>query len=534
MDIVLYNANIYTVDENFSRVDGLAVKDGKIAATWKGSGIPEKFAYFRAIDLHGKFVYPGFIDPHSHFYDYGKGLINADLTTTGSIDEVIEIVIDHKKRSGSGWVVGHGWDQNKWENQDYPDRWVLDRVFPDIPVVLLRICTHAAVANTEALHRSGVNTEEPGKYGKMYLKKNGELTGLVTGVAKNRLLDNIPEPESEDKLRGMKKAEGNCFAAGLTTVSDAGVDRKVIEFLDSQQKNGELKIRLYSMLKPTRENFEAFLYNGIYRTDHINVCSVKLFADGALGSRGALLIEPYCDDPQNNGMLAESIENLKKYSVKAFKYGFQVNTHCIGDLAIRLVLNLYGEILKESNDKRWRIEHAQIVHPDDVELFGKYSVIPSVQAIHATSDMTWAEKRIGPHRLKNSYIYKDLLKQNGWLANGSDFPVEPVNPMPGFYSAVARKNSQGSPPGGFQTENALSREEALRSMTLWAAKANFEDNVKGSLEPGKMADFVVTNEDIMSVPIDKVMDIKILETFLGGESVYRNKELLNTCQKNSS
>ncbi len=519
MDLIIHNAKIYTVDEKFSTVESFAVKDGKIAATGKSKYILEKYSADKIIDFNGKYIYPGFIDPHSHFYDYGKILLNADLTGACSFEEIIEILLDHKKKRESDWITGHGWDQNKWKVQKYPTRDQLDRAFPDTPVVLTRTCTHAALANTEALRRAGIDPGKSDEYVSQFLSEKGKLTGVVAGSAKNLLMNQIPEPGSKDILRGLKMAQEKCFAAGLTTVCNAGDEKRTIELLDSYQKKGDLKIRIYSMLKPVKENFEAFMYKGVYRTDRLNVCSVKLFADGALGSRGALLIEPYCDDTGSNGLHAETPENMRSISEKAFSYGYQVNTHCIGDLAARVVLDIYGSILKGPNDKRWRIEHAQIIHPADLDRFGKYSVIPSVQAIHAMSDMEWAVKRIGRERMKHSYIYKDLLNQNGWLANGSDFPVEPVNPLLGFYAAVARKNEKGHPPGGFQTENALSREEALRSMTIWAARANFEDAVKGTIEPGKYADFVITNDDIMETGIDNIKNIYIINTFLGGEKV---------------
>lgn len=519
MDLIIHNAKIYTVDEKFSTVESFALKDGRIADTGRSEYILEKYSADKIIDLKGKYIYPGFIDPHSHFYDYGKILLNADLTGTCSFEEIVEILLDHKKKRHSDWITGHGWDQNRWKIQKYPTRDQLDKAFPDTPVVLTRICTHAVLANTEALCRAGIDPDKSEKDGGLFSGEKGNITGVVTGNTKTILMSRIPEPNKEDMLRGLKMAQEKCFEAGLTTVCDAGGEKRTIELLDSYQKKGDLKIRIYSMLKPEKENFETFMYKGVYRTDRLNVCSVKLFADGALGSRGALLIEPYCDDPGSSGLLTETPENMRSISEKAFSYGYQVNTHCIGDLAARVVLDIYGSILRGPNDRRWRIEHAQIIHPADVGRFGEYSVIPSVQAIHAVSDMKWAFKRIGRERMKHSYIYKDLLNQNGWLANGSDFPVEPVNPLLGFYAAVARKNENGHPSGGFQTENALSREEALRAMTIWAAKANFEDVVKGSIESGKYADFVITNDDIMESAIDNIKNINIINTFLGGEKV---------------
>ncbi len=520
VDLIIHNAKIYTVDEDFSTTESLVVKNGKFVATGESDHMLKKYSALKTIDLQGNYVYPGFIDPHCHFYDYGTGLTNADLTKTSSFEEVIDIIKSYHKESESRWITGYGWDQNKWEEKRFPHRYELDKVFPKTPVVLTRICTHGTIANTEALLRAGIDPEKPGSLSDQFIRKDGKLTGMIIGRANTIVKKHIPGPSEKEKEEGLLKAQEHCFAYGLTSVNDAGLDRQVIRLLDSCQKKGRLKMRVYAMLKPTTENFETFLYKGIYKTSHLHIRSIKLFADGALGPRSALLIQPYSDDPGNSGVYAEKPENLRKLSQKAFENGYQVNTHCIGDLAVRLVLNIYGDILKEANERRWRAEHAQIVHPADTGLFGKYSIIPSVQASQATSDMSWAHKRIGRERLKNSYRYRDLMEQNGWIANGSDFPVESLNPLKGFYAAVARKNDDGHPGGGFQPENALTRRQALQAMTIWAAKASFEENEKGSIEPGKIADFTVTGEDIMKKEIEKVPRIKVLKTFSGGVSVY--------------
>jgi predicted amidohydrolase YtcJ len=290
--------------------------------------------------------------------------------------------------------------------------------------------------------------------------------------------------------------------------------------MDSLQKQGKLQARIYAMLNPNESNFEEFMYKGIYKTDFLNVRSVKLFADGALGSRGAKLIDPYTDEPGNTGILVETPEFLEEISKKAFEHGYQVNVHCIGDSANRLILNIFGNILKEKNDLRWRIEHAQVIDPNDFNLFGKYNIIPSIQTLHATSDMKWAPSRLGAERMKGAYAYKQLLEQNGWLPNGSDFPVEPINPLYGFHAAIARQDASGYPPDGFQIENALTREQALRAMTIWAAKAQFEENEKGSLEKGKFADFVVLEKDIMTINPSEIPTLPVKYTFVNGEKVF--------------
>jgi hypothetical protein len=308
---------------------------------------------------------------------------------------------------------------------------------------------------------------------------------------------------------------------GLTTVSNAGLGAAQIRLIDSLQKADRLKIRVYAMINPTDENIEKYMKKGVLNTGRLIVRSIKLFADGALGSRGAFLIEPYTDDPGNKGLQLNPLEYYEKFCALALKYGYQVNTHCIGDAANRMILNLYAKFLKGKNDKRWRIEHAQVIHPDDFHLFGDYSIIPSVQTTHATSDMRWAGERLGKERVKYAYAYAMLLKQNGWLANGSDFPVENINPIYSFYAAFSRKDLKGWPANGFQIDNALTREQALRSITIWAAKGCFMEKFIGSLEQGKLADFVVCDKDLMKADESKIPETKVLRTVLEGEEMIK-------------
>jgi predicted amidohydrolase YtcJ len=325
----------------------------------------------------------------------------------------------------------------------------------------------------------------------------------------------VPEPDKQTQIKALEQGQQNCFEVGLTTVCDAGLPKKDILLIDSLQKAGDLKIRIYAMLTPTDENINYFVKKGIYKTDLLNVRSIKLYADGALGSRGACLLKPYSDDPGNYGMILEPVEFYKKMCKIAYDNNYQVNTHAIGDSANRMMLNIYSEFLKGPNDRRWRIEHAQVVNPNDINKFGKYNIIPSIQATHATSDMYWADERLGD-RIKDAYTYKQLLEQNGWIPNGTDFPIEHIDPRLTFYASVARKDLEGYPENGFQIENALTREETLKSITIWAAKAAFEENEKGSIEPGKFADFVVLDSDIMKVKEREIPEVKILSTYLNG------------------
>jgi predicted amidohydrolase YtcJ len=518
-DLIVFNAVIYTVDKEFSIAESAAIKDGRFIATGTDDEILTRYNAAVKLDLEGQYVYPGLIDAHCHFYGYGISLADADLVGAESFDQIIEIIKQHDRNFPAEWITGRGWDQNLWEDKGFPHKKQLDEVFPATPVLLTRIDGHAAIANSAALERAGVNIKTTIQGGE-FLAEKGELTGVLIDNAISLVRRHIPSAGYGEKVAALISAQDKCFAVGLTSVADAGLDSGIILLMDSLQKSGDLKMRVYAMINPNTENFENFMLKGIYKTDFMNVRSVKLFADGALGSRGARMIDEYTDQKGHYGLLLESPGILEKISRKAYRYGYQVNTHCIGDSAVRLMLDIYTRILGGPNDLRWRIEHAQVVSPEDLPLFGRYSIVPSVQTTHATSDMQWAVHRLGEARIKNAYAYRLLLEQTGWLPNGSDFPVENINPLYGFYAAVARKDIKGYPGEGFQMENSLTREQALRAMTIWAAKANFEEDEKGSIEPGKFADFIITGKDLMKWEIDEIPGLRIQKTFVGGKEVY--------------
>lgn len=521
-DLILYNGTVYTVDAEFSKAEALAVVDGKIAAVGTNSEIKDRYDSEKVIDLEGKFVYPGLIDAHCHFLGYGNSLLHADLTGTSSFEEIIELLQKRQEEYPSEWILGRGWDQNDWEVKTFPTRDLLDKAFPGNPVLLRRIDGHAAIANTEALKRAGVDESTTVEGGSLIME-NGNLTGLLVDNAIGLVGRMVPETTKEELAHALLKAQENCFGVGLTSVHDAGLGYGTIDLIDSLNKTGDLKMRIYAMLSPGEKNYERYMYKGVYNTELLNVRSIKLFADGALGSRGALLLGPYSDDPGNVGLAVSDAGFLREQCRLAYENGYQVNTHCIGDSANRLMLDIYADFLEGKNDRRWRIEHAQIIHPDDFSKFGNYSIIPSIQSTHCTSDMYWADERLGPERIKGAYAFRQLMEENGWLPNGSDFPVENINPIYGFYALSARMDLKGYPEGGFQTENALSREDALRAMTIWAAKAAFEENEKGSLEKGKMADFIITGADLMSTPDEEIPSTRILQTWLNGEKVFEAK-----------
>ncbi len=521
VDLIVKNAKVYTVNNNLDLAESFAIKDGKFVAIGYSNEIEEKYQSVQIIDMGGKPVYPGFYDAHCHFYGFGMDLQQANLTGTKSFEEIVERVKDHSLRNPSEWIFGRGWDQNDWVLTEFPTNEILDIAFPNNPVILTRIDGHAVIANSGALKRAKLNIDSRIEGGKL-LVKNGKLTGVLIDNAIGLIMQAVPKNDEASNIKALMEAQKECFSVGLTTVDDAGLSKEIVLLMDELNRSGKLKMRVYAMLEPSEENLEYFVKKGPYKTKHLNICSIKLYADGALGSRGAAMIEDYSDDSGNKGLIVVKTSDLKAICQQAYAKNYQVNTHAIGDSANRMMLHIYGEFLKSQNDKRWRIEHAQVIDPDDFELFKQFSVVPSVQPTHATSDMYWAGKRLGTERIKNAYAYKTLMEQNGWIANGSDFPVEDINPIYGFYASVARQDFKNFPEGGFQTENALSREEAIRAMTIWAAKSNFEENERGSIEVGKLADFVVTDKDFMKIDIHEVPKVKVEQTFIGGERVYLN------------
>ena len=514
-DLLLFNGRIYTVDDQADVAGAMVISEGHVLATGKEADLRKEYKTHREIDLKGQPVFPGFIDPHCHFFSYGLTLRQADLSGTTSTKEIAARLVQHAALNPGKWVLGRGWDQNDWQVKKFPDKALLDSLFPDIPVYLVRIDGHAAWVNSKAIALAGIGKETRVEGGEIISDSHGP-TGILVDNAMTLVEKLIPPPTRDEKIQALLKAQSNCFAVGLTSVGDAGLDKEIVELMDSLQKKDSLHMHINAMLNPSKENMDFYINKGIYETDRLTVRSVKLYADGALGSRGALLKKPYTDDPSSQGLQVSETGYLEKICRLAYEKGYQVNIHCIGDSAVSLVLHLYASVLPEHNDLRWRIEHAQVVDPEDIDLFKKYAVIPSVQPTHATSDMYWAENRLGPVRIANAYAYRTLLEQNGWIPDGSDFPVESINPVYGFYAAVSRKDMQGMPAGGYHMEQALSREQALRAMTVWAAKASFGEKERGSLEPGKNADFVILDRDIMTVPEDSIAGARVLETWIGG------------------
>lgn len=518
VDALYFNGKVYTVDDVFQITEAFAIKDGKFVATGNTEALKKKYRSADMVDLQGKAVYPGFIDGHAHFFRYSLGLAHADLTGTSSFEELVSRVVAHREKfPDSEWILGRGWDQNNWPGQQFPTKDTFDILFPETPLLLTRVDGHAALANQKALDLGGVDAKTSMVGGKVILEK-GKMTGVLIDNAIKLVSSKVEDPNEDEIAQALMLGQANCFEVGLTSVVDAGLDRSNIFLMDRLQKEGSLKMKVYAMSNPDEENRKYFFDNGIYKTDFMHVRSFKIYGDGALGSRGACLVHPYHDEPENTGFLLATYEHFDNLAKEIYEKGFQMNTHCIGDSANRVILEIYGKYLPKDNDRRWRIEHAQVVTNTDLSGFGKYKVIPSVQPTHATSDMYWAGDRLGAERIKTAYAYQELLEQNGLLCLGSDFPVEDINPLYGFHSAVARKDANNYPEGGFQPENKISREDALRGMTIWAAYSQFEEGEKGSIEKGKWADFVVLEEDIMEIAEEKLRNVKVLATYINGQN----------------
>lgn len=518
--LIVHHAKIYTVDEKFSVAEAMAVNEGKIIAIGKNDDILKQYESDSMVDAGGKTILPGFNDAHAHFVGYAYSLKEVNLVDTKSWDEVLARCSEFEKKLPAGtWLTGRGWDQNDWEVKQFPDNTKLNELFPNRPVILERIDGHAAIANTKALELAGIKPGDKLTGGEIETK-NGKLTGILVDNAEVLVYSKIPAAGKEENKDALLQAQQNCFAVGLTSVNDCGLDYKTLEFLESLQKDGVLKMRMNIMLSDAKENYDYAFKRGKIKTDYLNVSSFKVYADGALGSRGACLLQPYSDKPGWTGFLLSPPAHFDSVAALIAQHGWQMCTHAIGDSGNRTILNTYAKYLKGKNDLRWRIEHAQVINENDFHLFGDNNIVPSVQPTHATSDMYWAADRLGPVRVKGAYAFKQLLDENGWIPLGTDFPVEDISPFKTFFAAVVRQDAKGFPPGGFQIENALTREQAIRGMTIWAAKASFDEKRKGSLETGKLADFIILDTDLITCEPSAILNSKVIATYSSGKKVY--------------
>jgi len=528
-DLVVTNAQIYTSDVNRPVAEALAVRAGRIAFVGSNRGaLALAGPRTERLDLAGKTVITGMVDAHAHLLGLGQALRTVDLVGTRSYDEVIARVVERAKTARPGeWIRGRGWDQNDWADTRFPTHAALSRAVPNNPVYLTRVDGHAALVNAKALELAQVTAATPDPSGGRFIRDSANNpTGVLVDNAQGIVGRVIPAP-SRAELRGQTLAaiaEANRW--GLTGIHDAGVAPEGIAVYEELAKEGRYNLRNYVMVRSSDSVLDAFMQRGPQKAlydGRLWIRAIKLVADGALGSRGAALLEPYSDDPGNTGLITTPPERIKSVAVRALKAGFQLNVHAIGDRANRIVLDQFETALREvpTADHRFRIEHAQILRYQDIPRFAELDVIPSMQGSHQTSDMYWAPNRLGPARLGGAYAWRSLLNTGVVIPNGSDFPVEAVNPLISFHSFFTRQDADNFPPGGWMPEQRTTRQEALLSITLWPAYAAFMENESGSLTAGKYADFVVLDRDIMAVAPEAVLGTHVLLTVLGGKAVYR-------------
>lgn len=540
-DLILLNANVYTMDDSNPMVSAIAIKED----TFLYVGSKEEAKTFetsetKILDLKGKTIVPGLIEGHAHIMGVGYNLVNLDLMETKSYQEVVDMVTERARNMPEGtWILGRGWHQDKWTEQPeltkgFPTHNLLSEAVPNHPVYLKHASGHAALANAKAMELAKVDANTPQPEGGEIFKSLGNRpTGIFNETAQGIIGMIIPESTDEDAAQALKLALEECFKNGITGFHTAGQNQKDIDLFKKFAEQDELKLRLYVMLTGRdQELLDNYFANGIEHNlynGQLSVRSVKLYADGALGSRGAWLLEEYSDAPNVHGHNVMPMEAIENVAAQAYKAGFQVCVHAIGDRANQEVLDIYERTFKQypesvSKEPRFRIEHAQHFHPDDIPRFAEMGVIPAMQAIHMSSDRPWAIDRLGKERIDwGAYMWQDLLQSGAKIVNGTDAPVEPINPFASFYASVSRRTLKGTPEGGYEPEQKMTREQALRSYTLDAAYGAFQEDVKGSIEVGKWADLTILDRDIMTIPEDEILETNVSLTIIGGDVVYELK-----------
>lgn len=539
IDLILHHAKVYTVNAKFAVYEAVAIHKGRIIAVGSDDEILHAYPHAPRRDMHGAYIYPGLVDAHAHLEPLGEGLFEANLAGVGSLAGMVERVKAFAASQPAGqpgsrthWVLGRGWDQNTWNPVQMPDRSLLDAAFPDRPVYLRRVDIHAAVVNAAALRLAGIDSDSPLPEGLRHIAggeimtdETGKITGLLIDEGQTPVRKLIPEATEADRERYVQAAARECLRFGLTGVGDAYLDLPQIQLFDALQKAEKLPLRINGMIPATAANLDFLLEPAMRRqhsyrtTDRLRLESFKLFADGAFGSRGAWLSAPYSDKPDTSGIpMLDRAETLA-IAQRVHRAKKQLCTHAIGDAAAKFVIDLYAEVLGGPNDRRWRLEHAQFIAPNDLPRLAQYGIVPSVQPTHPTSDHAWLPERLGPERLAQTCKLETLRKLTGRVPLGSDFPVEGVNPMLGFYAAVTRQDVQGNPQGGFFPEERLSREDALRGFTLWNAWAEHREHELGSIEPGKKADLTVLDTDLMHCEPAAILQAQTLGVMIGGEWV---------------
>lgn len=524
-ETIVHNATGYTpAASGLQTFSALAIADGRVVATGDETLLRD-FPDAVHVDVGGRTLLPGLTDAHAHMYGLGYLQVSLDLGGSASVHEAVErIAAFAGANPRSGWIQGRGWNQVIWPVREFPQASDIDAVVSDRPVFLARIDGHAAWVNSTALDIAGIDDDTPDPVGgKIIRDSRGKATGILIDKAMNLVREHVPTPTKADYRQALLAAIEQLLALGITGVHDAGISITQAEVYMAMADDGELDARIYAMLADAGANLDAMGKPLVaYGNDRLDIRSVKIYADGALGSRGAAMLEPYSDDAENVGLAFVDGDQLASAISKANRMGFQVGVHAIGDRGNRLVLDAYAAVQDgKASPLRNRIEHAQIISLDDIPRFAKLGVIAAMQPVHATSDMNMAEDRIGPDRIQGGYAWRKLLRSGAIIASGSDFPVELANPFHGLHAAVSRQDRNNLPADGWYAEEAMTRAEALRSFTLDAAFAAHQEGRLGSLEPGKWADFILIDQNYFEVPVDRIDDIRVLETWIGGQRVFQ-------------
>jgi len=529
-DLLLTNGNVYTVTEKQPKVEAIAVKTNRIVFVGSNEDA-KKFHAAKIVDLHGSTVVPGFTDSHCHIFGIGQREMRLNLEGTNSLEDFRARVKERVDKTGPGkWITGRGWIETFWKPPQFPTRQDLDKIAPNNPVFLTRADGHASIANSAALKIARIDKNTPDPFGGQILKKSGDPNGMLLDNAQDLVARNIPKPTEGEREEALLRGIDREVKLGWCQIQNAGSHKEDVDLIRKAFETGKIKIRFVNAVYGPGEDAQNFLREGptINAFDHhFTQRTIKVLVDGALGSRGAALLKPYSDAPETSGLLRQKPEELRPMFEEALRRGIQVETHAIGDRANRLILDLYEQAFKavppderKIREPRWRIEHAQIVDPNDIDRFAKLAVIPSMQPSHAISDLFFAPARLGMDRLVGAYAWQSFIKSGCIIAGGSDAPVERGEPMIEFYAAVARKSINGESGEGWHPEEAVSREDALKMFTIWPAYAAFQEKDKGSIEVGKLADFTVLTQDIMKIPETEILETRNEMTVIGGEIIY--------------
>ncbi|MBE0377908.1 amidohydrolase [Pseudoalteromonas prydzensis] len=526
---VIYNANGYTptYSGQLQQFSTLVIKDGKVVKLGDEK-LAASFPDAQAFDAEQQTLLPGLIDAHGHVIGLGNNLTQLDLrgsTSIAQIQQQLEVFAKDK----DGWIIGRGWNQELWPDKQFPTATDLDKIVKDIPVVLSRVDSHAIWVNSKAMELANLTaaTQAP-EGGEIIRTPAGKLSGIFIDKAESLITAHIPAPSDQDVSNALTQAGQHLVSLGITSTHDAGIDKQTWQIYKQRAEQGTLPLRIVAMLSATDPALESMLRAGRYKdlNDFMSIRSVKIYADGALGSRGAALLDDYADRKNHQGLMLETQQKLEQLFTLSFSHGFSANTHAIGDKANHIVLDAYQNVFKKTGGilLRNRIEHAQIVAPADIPRFKTLKIIPSMQPVHATSDMHMAEQRLADTQLQGAYAWQTFLNQGSVVAAGSDYPVELANPFDGLYSAITRQDHNQLPADGWRVSEALSREDALRAFTLGAAYAAHQEFKLGSLEQGKWADFILIDKDYFKVPVQEIFTIKVNQTWIGGELRYQKEQ----------